>query len=104
MKEFTTAEIRYLLNQVYREEISFPEMVEIMNERVSEAEDIPEELKEGDLAIFWDSDKESAMMGKYDYLIRNVPFPHKDKRGNVWANAIKFESNEQYEKLLKGEI
>ena len=63
-----------------------------------------EELKKGDLAIFWDVDKESAMIGKYDCFIRNVPFPHKDKRGNVWTNAIKFKSIEQYERLIKGEI
>ena len=36
MKNFTTTEIRNLLNQVMREDISFSEMVEIMNERVSE--------------------------------------------------------------------
>ncbi len=63
-----------------------------------------EELKEDDLAIFWDVDKGTAIIGKYDYLIRNSPYPHKDKRGNVWRKAIKFESKEQYEKLLKGEI
>lgn len=34
MKNFATAEIRDLLNQVYREEISFSRMVEIMNMRV----------------------------------------------------------------------
>lgn len=63
-----------------------------------------EELKEGDLAIFWDSNKESAMIGKYDYLTRTNPFMHKDKAGNIWKNAIKFESKEQYERLIKGEI
>lgn len=34
MKKFTTAEIRDLLNQVYREEISFSRMVEVLNEKV----------------------------------------------------------------------
>jgi hypothetical protein len=63
-----------------------------------------EELKKGDLAIFWDSNKESAMIGKYDCFIGDVPFPHQHHRGDVWKNAIKFESKEQYEKLLKGEI
>ena len=38
MKKFTTEEIRGLLNQVYREEISFSRMTDIMNEMVSEAE------------------------------------------------------------------
>ena len=63
-----------------------------------------EGLKEGDLAIFWDVDKGSAFIGEYDYFIRDVPFPHNDHRGNVFANAVKFESIEQYKKLLKGEI
>jgi len=63
-----------------------------------------EELKAGDLAIFWDYNKGSAFIGEYDYFIRGVDFPHKDKMGNVWANAVKFESVEQYRKLLKGEI
>ena len=67
-------------------------------------EDIPEKPKRGDLAIFWDSNKESAMIGKYDYLTRTNPFMHKDKAGNIWKNAIKFESKEQYERLIKGEI
>jgi hypothetical protein len=178
MKKFTTEEIRDLFNQVMLGEISFSRMVEMINERVNEAEkpcveDMPkrkfkagdkvrikhgvsskthhsispcfapemddligktmtvdrytirdnyvvcngsgwcfhedwlepyEELKEGDLAIFWDSNKESAMIGKYDYLTRTNPFMHKDKAGNIWTNAIKFESKEQYEKLIKGEI
>ena len=63
-----------------------------------------EELKKGDLAIFWDLDKGSAFIGEYDYFIGYVPFPHQHHRGDVWANAIKFESIEQYRKLLKGEI
>ena len=63
-----------------------------------------EELKEGDLAIFWDYNKGSAFIGKYDYFIRDAPFPHRDNKDNVWANAIKFESIEQYERLIRGEI
>lgn len=181
MKTFTTAEIRDLLNQVYREEISFSRMVEILNEMVGEAEekcveDIPvrkfqkgdmvrikegisskthynimpvfiggmdeligktmtiggyinlkagyvvceesgcwfheewlepyvEELKEGDLAIFWDEDKKYATIRIYDRSNESARYiRHKDHKGSVWANAIKFESKEQYEKLLKGEI
>lgn len=64
-----------------------------------------EELKEGDLAIFWNLDKWEAFVGKYNGLLDNgSSFPHQDHRGNIWANAIKFESVEQYEKLIKGEI
>jgi hypothetical protein len=63
-----------------------------------------EELKKGDLAIFWDDDKGSAFIGEYVYFIRDAPFPHRDNSDSVWANAIKFESIEQYERLIKGEI
>ena len=105
-------EIRDLLNKVIMDEVSFTRMVEIMNERVSERVnermidrmDIPEEPKKGDLAIFWDDDKGSAFIGEYVYFIRDAPFPHRDNSDSVWANAIKFESIEQYERLIKGEI
>ena len=64
-----------------------------------------EELKKGDLAIFWNDNKACAFIGKYNgLLVNNLPFPHKDNRGNAWNNAIKFESKKQYRKLLKGEI
>jgi hypothetical protein len=63
---------------------------------------IPEELKKGDLAIFWDNE-----YGDYP-LIRM--YDSKDYRGYYdscglfWDNAIKFESKEQFEKVLRGEI
>ncbi len=213
MKKFTTAEIRDLLNQVYREEISFFKMVEMINERVDEknepqykdgdfvvsesgnilifrkkdkgmvydhalfinasglhiVQSVPsyspikryateeekqilldalakrgkrwddlvgkimtvyrytegdeyvaceeteyifleewlepyEELKEGDLAIFWDDNKEGAFIGIYKQLTMGTIFKHKDHRGYMWKNAVKFESIEQFEKLIKGEI
>jgi hypothetical protein len=63
-----------------------------------------EELKEGDLAIFWDFNKEEAFIGIYKQFLMGVIFQHKDHRGNLWKNALKYESKEQYEKLLKGEI
>ena len=102
-------EIRDLFNKVIMDEISFTRMVEIMNERVSERMiervDIPEEPKKGDLAIFWDYNKGSAFIGEYNCLsVNGSSFPHQDHRGTVWANAIKFESIEQYRKLLNGEI
>ena len=104
MKTFTITEVIDLLIQVMMGEISFPEMVEEINQRVSEAEDIPTKLKEGDLVIFWNFNKGTAMIGEYDYSLKDDHYPHKDKMGNIWANAIKFESKEQYERLLKGEI
>ncbi|MDD4730073.1 MAG: hypothetical protein PHN55_15145 [Dysgonamonadaceae bacterium] len=46
MKEFTIEEIKDLLNQVMKEKISFFEMVEVINEKISEAE--VGEFKDGD--------------------------------------------------------
>lgn len=63
-----------------------------------------EELKEGDLAIFWDNNKEGAFIGTYKQLTMGTIFKHKDHRGYMWKNAIKFESKEQFEKLIKGEM
>jgi uncharacterized protein YodC (DUF2158 family) len=63
-----------------------------------------EELKEGDIAIFWDLDKGRALIGKYNRFHEDSSYPHRDNRNNIWVNAIKFESVEQYKKLLKGEI
>ena len=186
MKKFTTTEIVNLLNQVYRGEISFSQMVEVINERVNEidepqykngdfvvnefdsililkeadgdrifdhaylpaygelfinkvasydgikrhateeekqklldalakegkrwnaeklcVEDIPAELKEGDLAIFWDNNKRHAIIRIYKQFRMGAPFPHQDCMESRWINAIKFESKEQFEKLIKGEI
>ena len=109
MKTFTKEQVGDLFNQVLRGEISFYRMVEILNERVSErvseAADIPEELKKGDLAIFWDDDTECAALRFYEQSNwSGARFQHEDSFGFNWANAVKFESKEQYEKLLKGEI
>ena len=105
MKKFTTAEIRDLYGQVVMGEISFSRMTEIMNERVSEADDTPEEPKKGDLAIFWEEKKKYATIRIYDQSKESEEYVrHQDNIGSNWKNAIKFESKEQYEKLLKGEI
>lgn len=64
-------------------------------------EDIPEEPKKGDLAIFWDSSKESALV--HIYWRKEGPF-HYDSAGYSWKNAIKFKSKKQFKKLIKGEI
>ena len=64
-----------------------------------------EELKEGDLAIFWDNNKKYAIIRFYDRPNESeVSFRNKDQNGLDWVNAIKFESKEQFEKLIKGEI
>ena len=101
MKKFITDEIRNLLNRVYRGEISFSEMVEMINERVSEAEDTPEELKSGDLAIFWDDAKEFAIICMY---VEYMHGRHFDCGECGWKNAIKFESKKQFKRFIKGEI
>ena len=60
-----------------------------------------EELKEGDLAIFWDDDKIYAAIRLYGWKYYEY---HCDNSGSHWKHAIKFESKEQFEKLLRGEI
>ena len=67
-----------------------------------------EELKKGDLAIFWDNDdyKEYSSIRSYDRKGDSVHYGscHYDSCGISWRNAIKFESKEQFEKVLRGEI
>ena len=103
MKKFTKQEILELYGKVTLGEISFSEMVEIMNERVSEAAYIHEEPKKGDLAIFWDEDKKYAVIRFYEQSNGSEKYiRHKDIRGFIWGNAIKFESKEQYERFING--
>ena len=65
-----------------------------------------EELKKGDLAIFWQFDKTRAVVRLFDHEQGDVfqTPTYVDNTANWWANAIKFESKEQFEKLIKGEI
>lgn len=61
------------------------------------------ELKQGDMAIFWDYTS-SAIIAVYGELKedKNV---HYDHRGIYWFNAIKWDgTKEQYEKVLRGEL
>ena len=60
-----------------------------------------EELKKGDLAIFWDDNKDCAIIRIYN--TKGYSY-HSDSYGYLWENAIKFESKEQFEKVLRGEI
>jgi len=60
-----------------------------------------DEPKKGDLAIFWDYDKDDAIIKLYD---RKDHEYHYDSSGINWDSAIKFESKEQFEKVLRGEI
>lgn len=64
-----------------------------------------EELKKGDLAIFWDENKRYAIIRVYDRLDESEEcLQNKDNIGIYWDNAIKFKSKEQYERLIKGEL
>lgn len=60
-----------------------------------------DELKKGDLAIFWSEFKTLAVIKIYD---RKDHYYHCDSSGIYWKNAIKFESKEQFEKVLRGKI
>ena len=60
-----------------------------------------DEPKKGDLAIFWVNGKSYALIRFYD---RKGHEYHYDNSGSPWDNAVKFESKEQFEKILKGEI
>jgi hypothetical protein len=65
-------------------------------------EDIPEKPKKGDLAIFWDNvSRRYASVRIFSHLTLHRYF---DISGVGWDNAIKFESKEQYERFIKGEI
>ena len=63
-----------------------------------------EGLKEGDLAIFWDSDQAEARIGAYNQFYDGSPFPHEDHIGNGFKNAVKFESKKQFKRFIKGEL
>lgn len=60
-----------------------------------------EEPKKGDLAIFWDNGTSYAIIRVYDRKYCNIYY---DILGNPWKNAIKFESKEQFKKVMKGEL
>jgi hypothetical protein len=61
-----------------------------------------EEPKKGDLAIFWDNcDEGYAIISLYDKKFHEY---HYDISDTGWDNAIKFESKDQFEKVLRGEI
>ncbi|WP_286846534.1 hypothetical protein [Proteiniphilum sp. UBA5463] len=60
-----------------------------------------DEPKKGDLAIFWDNDTSYAIIRVYDRKDYNRYY---DILGNTWKNAIKFESKEQFKKVMKGKL
>ena len=67
-----------------------------------DGEKLVEVLKEGDMAIFWDSNPSLALISIYQ---RFVDSSYVDYRGCYWKNAIKWDgTKEQYEKVLRGEL
>lgn len=57
-----------------------------------------DEPQKGDLAIFWDDEISCAVISIYGRKAYTIYY---DILGNTWKNAIKFESKEQYEKIIK---
>jgi len=71
------------------------------NYLVVEMEQEPE-LKEGDLAIFWDYTPREAIIAVYRGVEDGRYFDHLDF---YWDNALKWDgTKEQYEKVLRGEL
>ena len=60
------------------------------------------ELKEGDLAIFWDYEPREAIIAPYKHFVDGKHIDHVDC---YWHDAIKWDgTKEQYERVLRGEI
>ena len=60
------------------------------------------ELKEGDLAIFWDYTPREAIIAVYRGVEDGRYFDHLDF---YWNNALKWDgTQEQYERVLRGEL
>lgn len=67
-------------------------------------EEHPEDLKEGDLVICWDHDEGCAIIAQFMKFHRGDKFGQYETVTTFYNHAIKFESIEQYRKLLKEEI
>ena len=60
------------------------------------------ELKDGDLAIFWDYEPRGAIIATYKQFVDGSYVDHK---AMSWDNAIKWDgTKEHYERVLRGEI
>lgn len=63
-----------------------------------------EELKKGDLAIFWDNNCSNPLIRLYDAKTHGGQ-KHYDNIGIDWDNAVKWDgTKEQFEKILRGGI
>ena len=73
------------------------------NYLVVEVEREPE-LKEGDLAIFWDDNSEEARIAIYKRFDNDYGL-YVDHSDIYWFNALKWDGTKgQYEKVLRGEL
>lgn len=63
--------------------------------------DEKEELKEGDLAIFWDYNGCNSLLKVFS---KKQGTHYYDDCGTPWKHAVKFENKEKYDKVRKGEI
>ena len=71
------------------------------NYLVVEVEREPE-LKEWDMAIFWDDEPREAIIAVYRHFVDGS---YVDHLAMYWDNAIKWDgTKEQYEKVLRGEL
>jgi len=69
---------------------------------VVEVENEEQELKEGDMAIFWDYTSCEAIIAVYRGFVDGS---YVDHLAMYWDNAIKWDgTKEQYEKVLRGKI
>jgi hypothetical protein len=85
-------------NKIY---LSTPEEIKEMDEALArdgkyfdkKTLEIKDLLKEGDIVIVWDNNNKRAIICVYTLSLKNA-----------WKNIVRFESIEQYKKILKGEI
>ena len=69
---------------------------------VVEVENEEQELKEGDMAIFWDYTSCEAIIAVYRGFVDGS---YVDHLAMYWDNAIKWDGTKgQYERVLRGEI
>jgi hypothetical protein len=63
----------------------------------------PYEPKIGDMCIFWDSVKDTAICSILNKIDYNLPYPYGNSSSNVFRFCIPFESVEQYKKFINEE-
>lgn len=67
-------------------------------------EEHPQDLKEGDLVICWDHDEGCAIIAQFMQFHRGDKFGQYETVTTFYNHAVKFESIEQYKRIINGEI